>query len=120
VLLRALEPTHGLERMRQRRSNSSKAGNNSIAVSDKLLCSGPGRLAQALGLDDSHYGRDLCEEPFQLIPPSRRVEYEATPRVGISQAVERPWRFFESGSPWISPARFKKFTPPKDSVKART
>ncbi|GAX86514.1 hypothetical protein CEUSTIGMA_g13921.t1 [Chlamydomonas eustigma] len=116
VLLRALEPTHGLDTMRQRRSRHAVDGNISKAVSDKMLCSGPGRLAQALGLNDSYYGRDLIEQPFQLIPPSGRVEYETTPRVGISQAVERPWRFVESGSPWVSPARFKKCSSLRTSI----
>lgn len=83
VLLRALEPTDGLDAMRRRR-----------AVTDpRLLCSGPGRLTQALGIDASHDGADLSAPPFRLVPPERVPPHEATPRIGISKAVELPWRF---------------------------
>jgi DNA-3-methyladenine glycosylase len=90
VLLRALDPTVGLDAMRRRR-----------AVADpRLLCSGPGRLTQALGIDSSHDGADLSAPPFGLVPPERAVPYVATPRIGISRAVELPWRFVaEPSSP---------------------
>lgn len=95
VLLRALEPTDGLDVMRRRRGG----------VADRLLCAGPGRLTQALGLDATHDGADLARPPFALVPPAEPVELETTPRIGISRATERPWRFVERGTPWASRGR---------------
>lgn len=92
VLLRALEPTHGLERMRERRG----------VEDERLLCSGPGRLCQALGVTRVHDGLPLDEPPFELLPRAREIEVAATPRIGISQARERPWRFVARGSPFLS------------------
>lgn len=88
VLLRALEPTAGLAEMRRRRG---------VDV-DRLLCSGPGRLTQALGIDGAHDAADLGAPPFRLVPPLRAVRYVTTPRIGISKAVERPWRFVAGSS----------------------
>jgi DNA-3-methyladenine glycosylase len=95
VLLRALEPTVGLDAMRRRRGD----------VDDRLLCAGPGRLTQALGLDATHDGADLSRPPFALVPPTAPIEFETTPRIGISRATERPWRFVERGTPWASRGR---------------
>jgi DNA-3-methyladenine glycosylase len=96
VLLRALEPTDGLERMRTRRR-----------VDDpRLLCSGPGRLAQALGLTGEHDGLRLDHPPFVLSPRSG-VQVVAGPRVGITRGVDRPWRFALSGSSYVSRPRLR-------------
>jgi DNA-3-methyladenine glycosylase len=92
VLIRALEPTHGLERMRSRRAGRP----------DRLLCSGPGRLTQALAIDASHDAADLSRPPFRLLPPVERVAYDVSPRIGISKATGEPWRFVERASPWVS------------------
>jgi DNA-3-methyladenine glycosylase len=95
VLLRALEPTDGLDEMRARRG-----------VADvRLLCAGPGRLTQALGLTREHDGADLTRPPFALVPPAAPVPIERTPRIGITKAVEKPWRYVEAGSSWSSRAR---------------
>lgn len=95
VLLRALEPTHGLERMRARRG----------AVDARLLCSGPGRLTQALGLTGAHDGADLGAPPFELLPPDRPVPVERTARIGITRAADVPWRYTEAGTSWSSRGR---------------
>jgi DNA-3-methyladenine glycosylase len=92
VLLRALEPTHGLEEMRSRRGD----------VPDALLCAGPGRLTQALAITREHDGCSIVEPPFALEPPSAPVEIAVTPRVGITKAVDLPWRYVVRGSRWMS------------------
>jgi DNA-3-methyladenine glycosylase len=95
VLLRALEPTAGIERMQGRRS-----------VEDLLLlCSGPGRLTQALGLSEEHDGHALDAPPFQLLPPSSRFDVVSGRRVGISKATDRRWRFAVRSSPYVSRPR---------------
>ena len=95
VLLRALEPTHGMEKMASRRGVDDPS----------LLCSGPGRLAQALGVTDAHDGAALDEPPFTLLRPVGPVAVDATPRIGISRAAEVPWRFVVRSSPWTSRGR---------------
>jgi DNA-3-methyladenine glycosylase len=96
VLIRALEPTHGVERMRERRGDKP----------DLDLCSGPGKLTEALGIDLSDNERDLTREPFLLAPPAGPPPaIVASPRVGITKAVERPWRFTAAGSPYVSRPR---------------
>ena len=95
VLLRALEPTHGVDAMRQRRG-----------VADaRLLCSGPGRLTQALGLTGADNTADLTVAPFELVAPHEAAVVERTPRVGITRATDRLWRYVEAGSSWSSRAR---------------
>jgi DNA-3-methyladenine glycosylase len=95
VLLRALEPTHGLERMRERRG-----------VDDPLLlCSGPGRLAQALGLSGEHDGLPLDRPPFELRAAARPVGVVAAPRVGITRAAGVEWRYALRGSAFVSRPR---------------
>ena len=92
VLLRALEPTHGLDRMSERRG-----------VGDpRLYCSGPGRLCQALGVTGVHDSLPLDEPPFELRARDRDVDVVAGARVGISRAVALPWRFALAGSPYLS------------------
>ena len=92
VLIRAIEPEFGLERMRERR------GLDDI----RRLCAGPGRLCQALGVSRDHDGLPLDGPPFRMEPRSAPVDIAAGPRVGISRAVEVPWRFGLSGSPYLS------------------
>lgn len=92
VLLRALEPTHGLDAMRARRG----------VEDERLLCAGPGRLTQALGVTGEHDGLPLDRPPFRLLPPAREVAVERAPRVGITRAAELPWRYVLPGSPYVS------------------
>jgi DNA-3-methyladenine glycosylase len=92
VLIRALEPTQGLDAMRERRG-----------VEDlRLLCSGPGRLTQALAVTREHDGLRLDEPPFELRPRRAEVEIVTGPRIGITKAVERPWRYGLAGSRFVS------------------
>ncbi|HXS47723.1 MAG TPA: DNA-3-methyladenine glycosylase [Solirubrobacterales bacterium] len=97
VLIRALQPTAELEAMRKRRGERPDAD----------LCSGPGKLTEALGIGLDANGADLSRDPFQLLPPETgwRGEIIAGPRVGISKAVERPWRFSLAGSAFVSRPR---------------
>jgi DNA-3-methyladenine glycosylase len=83
VLLRALRPTHGLETMRARRG----------VEDERLLCSGPGRLTQALGITGAHDGASVEQAPFELLRPGGAVDYETTTRIGITKAVELERRF---------------------------
>jgi DNA-3-methyladenine glycosylase len=94
VLIRALEPTVGLERMRERRG----------ARPDRDLCNGPGKLTEALGIGLEQNDADLLREPFALLGPAggEEVEVVTGPRIGITKAVERPWRFSAAGSPFVS------------------
>ncbi|MBB1604254.1 MULTISPECIES: DNA-3-methyladenine glycosylase [unclassified Variovorax] len=95
VLIRALEPTAGLATMRRRRGLEDL----------RLLCAGPGRVGQALGIDAGFNGQALDAPPFVLIaapgeqPP---VQVEVGPRIGITKAAEVPWRFGEKGSRFLS------------------
>ncbi len=92
VLIRALEPTHGLEAIRARRG-----------VEDvRLLCSGPGRLCQSLGITGAHDGLPLDGPPFELHARTEPIEVVAGPRIGISQAVQVSWRYGLSGSGFLS------------------
>jgi DNA-3-methyladenine glycosylase len=96
VLIRALEPTHGLEQMRARRGNKA----------DRDLCSGPGKLTEALGISLDDNEADLCAEPFLLTSPAGEPPRVVTgPRIGITKAVELPWRFCAAGSPYVSRPR---------------
>lgn len=92
VLVRALEPTHGLAAMRERRGLEEA----------RLLCSGPGRLTQALGITGTHDGLPLDAPPFELLAAAEAAALVQGTRVGISQAVERPWRYAEAGSRFLS------------------
>lgn len=69
---------------------------------DADLCSGPGKLTEALGIGLSDNERDLCREPFLLTPPAKRPEIVTGPRIGITKAVDLPWRFCVAGSPYVS------------------
>jgi DNA-3-methyladenine glycosylase len=93
VLIRALRPTVGLEQMRERRG----------ARSDLELCSGPGKLTEALGVGLEHNDMPLDREPFLLLAAEGEpAEVVIGPRIGISKAVERPWRFSAAGSRFVS------------------
>jgi DNA-3-methyladenine glycosylase len=92
VLIRAIEPTVGLLRMRRRRG-----------VSDvRLLCSGPGRVCQALGITRADNGLVLDEPPFELLARTGDVEVVAGPRIGLTKAVEKPWRYGLKDSRFLS------------------
>ena len=92
VLVRALEPTDGLQRMRERRGLDD----------ERLLCAGPGRLCQALRVTREHDGLPLAEPPFALRAPQSPVAVETGTRVGISQAADLPWRYVLAGSRYLS------------------
>jgi DNA-3-methyladenine glycosylase len=94
VLIRALEPTAGLEQMRSRRGERP----------DRELCSGPGKLTEALGIGLEQNRADLGRDPFRLLAPEpgHAPEVLTGPRVGITKAVERPWRFAAADSPYVS------------------
>ena len=92
VLIRALEPTVGVEAMRERRG----------LVEPRLLCSGPGRLCQALAVSREHDGLGLDTPPFELRAAVAPVEVTAGTRIGISVAAERPWRYAAAGSRYLS------------------
>jgi len=92
VLLRALEPTHGRDLMRARRGG----------VTDRELCSGPGKLTQALGISGTDDGTPVTSPPFLLEPPQTAVDVLATPRIGLTRATELPWRYVVRGSCWLS------------------
>jgi DNA-3-methyladenine glycosylase len=92
VLIRAIEPTTGLEIMRARRG-----------VEDmRQLCAGPGRLCQALGVTGAHDGLALNEPPFRLEGRLEPVEIAVGPRIGITWGAEAPWRFGLAKSPFLS------------------
>jgi len=92
VLIRALEPLAGVETMRKRRGLDSL----------RLLCSGPGRLCQALAVTRDHDGLSLAAPPFELRPREGAVDVVAGPRIGLTKAVERPWRYGLAGSGFLS------------------
>lgn len=92
ILIRALEPTRGLDRMAERRGTASP----------RLLCAGPGRLAQALGVTREHNGLPLDAPPFALLGAEEPPDLLVGPRIGISRAVELPWRFGLAGSRALS------------------
>jgi DNA-3-methyladenine glycosylase len=97
VLIRALEPTIGLEAMRARRGDRPDAD----------LCSGPGKLTEALGIGLDANGADLSGGELALFPRAEgwREDIVASPRVGITKATERPWRFSAAGSRFVSRPR---------------
>lgn len=92
VLIRAIEPLRGLERMHERRGG----------VDERVLCAGPGRVCQALGVTREHDGCAVDEAPFELVPAATAPPVVAGPRIGISKAVDVPWRFGLAGSRYLS------------------
>lgn len=95
VLIRALEPLEGIDLMTRRR------GGRPLLE----LASGPGRLAQALGIDRSLYGCDLTRPPLWIREDGAAPAWVATPRIGIREAADLPYRFVVSGSPFASRRR---------------
>jgi DNA-3-methyladenine glycosylase len=98
VLIRALEPVTGLDLMRARRGLQEP----------RLLCAGPGRLAQALGISRAHNGMRLDTAPFELLPSIEPTIVVDGPRIGITKAMDVPWRFGLAGSKFLS----RPFPPP--------
>jgi DNA-3-methyladenine glycosylase len=92
VLIRAIEPLTGIDAMRERRGLEPL----------KLLCSGPGRVAQALGITHKNNGMSLLEAPFHIEPPEEAFDIVSGPRIGISKAMDVPWRFGLAGSKYFS------------------
>ena len=92
VLIRALEPLKGLPQMQTRRGLDDP----------RLLCAGPGRLGQALGINREHDGLRLDRPPFLLVPADLAQPVVAGPRIGITKAVDVPWRFGLAGSRFLS------------------
>ncbi|HUC52291.1 MAG TPA: DNA-3-methyladenine glycosylase [Xanthobacteraceae bacterium] len=92
VLIRAIEPVEGVAQMRRRRG-----------VKDlRLLCAGPGRICEALGVTAAHNGLALDAPPFALFARTAQVEVVAGVRIGLTKAVEKPWRYGEKGSRFLS------------------
>src|SRR5947209_2104286 len=91
-LIRPLEPSRGIEIMRERRGLDDL----------RLLCAGPGRLCQALAITREHDGLPLDQPPFALRVRGAPVEIATGFRIGITRAADLPWRFVEAGSPFIS------------------
>ena len=92
VLIRAIEPLNGLDVMRERRGLDDA----------RLLCAGPGRVGEALGITLAHNGLAIDAPPFKLLPATGRVRVVTGPRIGISKAMEQPWRFGLEGSRFLS------------------
>jgi DNA-3-methyladenine glycosylase len=92
VLIRALEPTHGLAAMRRRRGLED----------ERSLCSGPGKLTEALGITVAHNGLALDAPPIALHARTKKPEIVAGVRIGITKAVELPWRYGLKGSRFLS------------------
>jgi DNA-3-methyladenine glycosylase len=96
VLIRALEPTEGIALMRLRRG----------VADDRLLCSGPGRLCQALGITLDLHGVDLVtSERLWIAPGEPAREIAMSGRIGISRGQEHPWRYWIAGNPYVSAHR---------------
>jgi DNA-3-methyladenine glycosylase len=92
VLIRALDPTEGLTAMRRRRGIKD----------ERLLCAGPGRVCEALGITGAHNGLALDKPPFALSARAEEVAITIGPRIGISKAVYLPWRYGLKGSRFLS------------------
>jgi DNA-3-methyladenine glycosylase len=92
ALVRALRPTHGLEAMRDRRG----------VEAERALCSGPGKLCQALAITREHDGLPLDEAPFELRARDAVPDIVTGPRIGITRATELSWRYGLRGSRFLS------------------
>ena len=92
VLIRAVEPLEGVAKMRRRRG----------LADERLLCSGPGRVCEALGITRAHNALPLDAPPFELRRRSRSVPVVVGPRIGITKAVDHPWRYGLEGSRFLS------------------
>jgi DNA-3-methyladenine glycosylase len=92
VLIRAVEPTQGIPTMRRRRGLSDI----------RLLCAGPGRVCEALAITRAHNGLALDQPPFELRPRQGAVDVASGVRIGLTKAVELPWRYGLKGSRFLS------------------
>jgi DNA-3-methyladenine glycosylase len=92
VLIRAVEPTAGIAAMRRRRG----------VADERLLCSGPGRLCEALGITGADTGLALTAAPFEIFARVGAVEVAVGPRIGLTKAADLPWRYGEKGSRFLS------------------
>jgi DNA-3-methyladenine glycosylase len=92
VLIRALEPTHGLAAMRRRRH----------LTDERTLCSGPGKLTEALGITGAHNDLALDAPPFALLARTARPQIVFGVRIGITKAADLPWRYGLKGSKFLS------------------
>src|SRR5689334_18672050 len=92
VLIRAIEPLEGLAKMRRRRGLRD----------ERLLCAGPGRVCEALGITRAHNALPLDALPFALHRKTAAVEIAVGPRIGITKAVDQPWRYGLKGSHFLS------------------
>ena len=92
VLVRALQPTYGIPAMRRRRSLHDERG----------LCSGPGKVCEALAISDRHNGYPLDAAPFEVHARTQKVEIASGVRIGITKAADLPWRFGLAGSRFLS------------------
>lgn len=97
VLIRAVEPVAGIPQLRERRP---------AARHDVQLTNGPGKLAEAFEIDGTVHGSDLTAPPLFFAAPEETSSFEIaiSSRIGISKGVDRPWRFFIDGHPYVSPA----------------
>ncbi len=98
VLIRALEPLDGIDAMREARGVE--------AVSQ--LCSGPGKLAKALGITGADHGRDLCSDPAHAFHRAMKLDVVVGPRIGITRSVDLPWRFHAAENPHVSGAKKRR------------
>jgi DNA-3-methyladenine glycosylase len=92
VLIRALEPTHGIPTMRRRRG----------VADERALCSGPGKLTEALGITHAHNGLALDAPPFALYARTSKPDIVTGIRIGLTKAVDLPWRYGLRGSKFLS------------------
>src|SRR6202140_707073 len=92
VLIRALQPSHGIPVMRRRRGLHD----------ERSLCSGPGKLTEALGITDGHNGLALDAPPFALHARQNKPDILAGVRIGLTKAIELPWRYGLKGSKFLS------------------
>jgi DNA-3-methyladenine glycosylase len=92
VLIRALQPTHGIVAMKRRRG----------VEDERLLCAGPGRVCEALGITREHDGLPLDRAPFEFRARPGSLDIAVGPRIGISKAMDLPWRFGLKGSRYLS------------------
>ena len=92
VLIRALQPTHGIAAMRRRRK----------LLDERSLCSGPGKLTEALGITNAHNGLPLDAPPIALFARATKPNIVAGVRIGLTKAVELPWRYGLKGSKFLS------------------
>ena len=92
VLIRALEPRDGVDRMQERRGTENV----------RLLAAGPGRLCEAFGVTGEHDGLWLDRPPFELRARAEEVEIATAPRIGLTRGADLPWRYVLAGSPFLS------------------